>query len=153
MSDPTPTIDGYVSDNLYPSMLHKCFQAPWMDAALAINGVAPPRYQADQFSLVDLGCGDGLGLILAAASHPQGQFIGMDAAPDHIARGQDIIDALGLSNIRLECSTFAEFSDDIEGSADYVTTNGVLAWVNSENRDHLLNLSARLLKSGGAFCV
>lgn len=153
MTDPIAMIDGYVCDNLYPSMLHKCFQAPWIDAVLSINGVVPPRYNQETFTLFDLGCGDGLGLILAAASHPQGQFIGMDAAPDHIARGQAIIDAIGLTNIRLVCSTFSEFRDSVEGTADYVTANGVLAWVTLDNRQALLDLSARLLKPGGAFCV
>ena len=153
MTEPKLTLDGYVADILYPSLLHRYFQAPWMDAVLAIHGIVPPRFKQDSFTQIDLGCGDGLGLILAASSHPQGTFIGVDGAQGHIDRGQKIIDALDLKNIRLICAGFSEFDEPLSATADYVTAQGVLSWVTEENRQSLLTLSANLLKPGGAFCV
>ncbi|NNE58946.1 MAG: methyltransferase domain-containing protein [Hellea sp.] len=147
------TLDGYVTDSLYPSLLHRYFQVPWIDNVLAIHSVVPPRYGKDSFTLVDLGCGDGIGLILAAASHPQGNFIGIDASYDHIARGQDVLEALGLTNVRLVCARFHEFDYAIDGTADYVTAQGVLSWVTPDVRESFLDLAARLLRPGGAFCA
>jgi SAM-dependent methyltransferase len=158
-------IDGYVADTVYPSKFHQTFQAPWIDAALALRGIVPPRRighaRADAapsaengaFTLVDLGCGDGIGLILAAAAHPQGQFIGVDAMPDHVARGQAAIDSLGLTNIALHCCGFEDAGHLADGTADYVTAQGVLAWISAENRIAMLDLASRWLKPGGAFCV
>jgi SAM-dependent methyltransferase len=146
-------IDGYVADTAYPSKLHQSFQAPWIDAVLAMRGIAPPRAEGDTFTLVDMGCGDAIGLILAAASHPHGRFIGVDAIPDHIARGQAVIDGIGLNNITLICGGFADILHLADESADYVTAQGVLAWISADNRAAMLDLACDWLKPGGAFCV
>lgn len=146
-------IDGYVADTAYPSKLHQSFQPPWIDAVLAMRQIVPPRAGSDGFKLIDLGCGDAIGLILAAASHPQGQFIGVDAMPEHIARGQAAIDGIGLDNITLICGGFGDVMAYADGSADYVTAQGVLAWISMENRAALLDLAGGWLKPGGAFCV
>ncbi len=146
-------IDGYVADTAYPSKFHQSFQAPWIDAVLAMRGIVPPRAEGDAFTLVDLGCGDAIGLTLAAASHPQGRFIGVDAIPDHIARGQAVIDGIGLDNIELICGGFADIVHRADASADYVTAQGVLAWVSADNRAAMLDLARDWLKPCGAFCV
>lgn len=146
-------IDGYVADTVYPSGFHQPFQAPWIDAVLAMRGVVPPRGEGDAFTLVDLGCGDAIGLILAAASHPQGRFIGVDAMPEHIARGQAAIEGIGLDNIKLVCGGFSDVIDHADASADYVTAQGVLAWISADNRASMLDLAARWLRPGGALCV
>jgi SAM-dependent methyltransferase len=146
-------IDGYVADVSYPSKVHFAFQAPWIDAVLSLNGIVPPRQQHDTFTHVDLGCGDGVGLILAAASHPNAHFIGVDAMPEHIARGQAIIEAIGLTNIALYCGMFSDMGHLADSKADYVTAHGVLAWINDANRGALLALASQWLRPGGAFCV
>jgi SAM-dependent methyltransferase len=146
-------IDGYVADVAYPSKVHFSFQAPWIDAVLALHGVVPPRSDDGIFTHVDLGCGDGVGLILAAASHPNAHFIGVDAMPEHIARGQAIIDQIGLSNITLHCGGFADLMHLADGKADYVIAHGVLAWISDANRECLLALASKWLAPGGAFCI
>jgi SAM-dependent methyltransferase len=146
-------IDGYVADSVYPSKFHDSFQVPFIDAILALKGIVPPRYRHDHFTVVDLGCGDGLGLILSAASHPQGYFIGVDVMPEHVANGQAAIKAIGLTNIELRCGSFSDISAQVDGKADYVTSQGVLAWISPENRTALLDVAACWLKPGGVFCV
>ncbi len=151
MSD---TLDGYVSDSLYPSSFHQAFTVPWTDAVLCHRGFAPPRSRRGSFTLIDLGCGDGLGLILNAAAHPEAHFIGIDAIPGHIARGQAIISQLRLANIELRCATFQQALETAESdSADYVTCQGVLAWVSEANRAALLDLAARVLRPGGILTI
>jgi SAM-dependent methyltransferase len=148
-----PQIDGYVADTRYPSQCNQPVQPPWLDAVLAMRGVVPPRVGDAPFTYVDLGCGDGLGLILTAASHPQGHFIGVDAMPDHITRGQAAIDAIGLTNIALRCGSFADQQRAADGTADYVVAHGVLTWVSAQNREHLIDLAAQWLRPGGTFTL
>lgn len=150
---PAPSFDGYVSDSLYPSNFHQSFQPSWTDWILERHAIAPPRGAGEPFTLVDLGCGDGLGLIVSAAAHPQGRFIGVDVSPDHVARGTALIGQAGLGNVALHCMDFASARSMADGSADYVTAQGVLAWVSETNRQALLDLAAAWLKPGGAFTV
>lgn len=145
--------DGYVADTLYPSNFHQAIQPAWLDAVLALRGVVPPRTEGAPFTYVDLGCGDALGLILTAASHPQARFIGVDVIPDHIARGQAAVDQIGLTNITLRCSSFSDQMAVADGCADYVAAHGVLTWVSADNRDHLIDLAAKWLRPGGAFTL
>ncbi len=145
--------DGYVADTPYPSNFHQPIQPPWLDAVLALRGVVPPRKAGAPFTYVDLGCGDGLGLILTAASYPQARFIGVDVIRDHIARGQAVIDQIGLTNITLQCNSFADQMAVADGKADYVAAHGVLTWVSADNREQLIDLAAKWLRPGGAFTI
>lgn len=147
-------IDGYVDDSLYPSSFHQPFTPPWIDAMLVRHGIAPPRARPrDPFAAVDLGCGDGIGLILCAAAHPEGRFLGIDAMPGHVARGQAIVAELGLANIELRCATFADALADAVPDADYVSAQGVLSWVGPDNQRALLALAAGSLRLGGVACI
>ena len=166
---PPATVDGYVADSLYPSNFHPHFQPAWTQAMLVARGVAPPTCPRAPFTFVDLGCGDGVGLIVTAAAHPEGRFFGIDALPGHIDRGRALIAELGLSNIELHCATFQgavagdgdiarvplEKADSLlpVGEVDYVMAQGVLSWVSPQNQHALLTLAARLLRPGGVFSV
>lgn len=146
-------LDGYVADSCYPSQFHQSFQPSWTDWNLERRGLAAPRTGRKPFKLVDLGCGDAHGLLLTAASHPEGQFVGIDAAPEHIARGHELAVAAGLTNVELRCADFRRARHFADESADYVTAQGVLAWVSPQNRSRLLDLAARWLRPGGAFTL
>jgi SAM-dependent methyltransferase len=148
-----PTIDGYVADSLYPSTFHSAFAPAWLDSILAWKRLRPPRAPRGPFTMVDLGCGDGAGLILLAAAHPEGRFLGVDALETHVARGRDLAVQIGLDNIAFECRSFAEAGDIPAAQADYVVAQGVLAWISPANQAALLDLAARMLRPGGIFCV
>lgn len=144
-----PDIDGYVGGSLYPSLFHKAFTPPWVDAILNRQRLTPPRATAQPFTLIDLGCGDGLGLIIQAAAYPASRFIGIDAMPGHISRGRAVIADLGLNNIALRCATFAESLEQEIGLADYVTVQGVWSWISPDNQRALLQLVSASLRPGG----
>jgi len=133
--------------------LHSSFQPPWSDWQLERRGVQPPRQLGDTFTLVDLGCGDGTGLIAAAASHGQGTFIGVDGMRSHIERGEKIVRQAQLENVRLHCAEFRNAMPLADGRADYVTAQGVLAWINHENRDFLIDLASGWLRPGGVLTL
>lgn len=147
------TVDGYVADSLYPSSFHQPFTPPWTDAILLHQGIRPPRTPRGPFTLFDLGCGDGVGLSLMAAAHPEARFIGLDALPGHIERGTAHAHQIGLTNLSLRCATFADGLDMEGGQADYIACQGVLAWVSPANREALLRLAAHLLRPGGVLTI
>jgi tRNA G46 methylase TrmB len=88
---------GYFADNGYTFGYYRemapCYLA-W--AALLQGVVAPTR----NFRYVDLGCGQGLGLILQAACHPESEFVGVDFMPAHIAHARRLAQAGGITNVR-----------------------------------------------------
>jgi SAM-dependent methyltransferase len=147
------TIDGYIADIPYPSNFHSFLQPPWTDWNLERRGIRPPREESSVFTYVDLGCGDALGLIATAASHPQGRFVGVDAMPEHVDTGRRLIEATGVDNVTLHCADFATAAGFATGEADYVVAQGVLAWVSESARGALLDLAAAWLRPGGAFTV
>ncbi len=149
-------LDGYVADSLYPSSFHAAFAPPNIDAILTHGGIASPRGAAPRgpFTMVDIGSGDGIGLILNAAAHPEGHFIGIDGNPAHIELGASIAAAGGLPNIRFEHAYFDAARGALPAAtADYVQCQGVLAWVSEANRGHVLDLAGHLLKPGGVLAI
>lgn len=148
------TIDGYLGGEAYPSSFHRQFTPQWIDAMLRHRGLSPPRGgDRAPFALLDLGCGDGLALIGLAAAHPEGRFVGIDALPEHVERGTASAAHAGLTNVAFFCRRFAEIDDPVEPVFDYVTAQGVLAWISPANRAHVRRLCGRQLKSGGVACV
>jgi SAM-dependent methyltransferase len=148
------TIDGYLGGEIYPSGFHRQFTPPWIDAMLRHRGLVPPRRQdRAPFTLLDLGCGDGLALIALAAAHPEGRFVGIDALPEHIERGTASAAYAGLTNVGFFCRLFADVEDPVQPAFDYVTAQGVLAWVSPANREHVRRLCGRHLKPGGVTCI
>ena len=60
--------------------------------------------------MLELGCGDGGNLVPMALALPGASFVGVDAAPKAIARGQALVAELGLENVTLEARAIEELS-------------------------------------------
>ncbi|QPN62257.1 methyltransferase regulatory domain-containing protein [Synechococcus sp. CBW1004] len=149
----------------YTGLTYGCYSfrelAPnWIDFALLSQRQRPPRVggEGSPFHYLELGSGMGLGLCLLAAAYPEGQFIGIDFHPSHIAHSQWLVAELGLSNVSFHEADFLELAADdaqLPFAADlhfhYVVAHGILSWIAPEVRTALLQLSGRLLRSGGAF--
>ncbi|WP_425482804.1 methyltransferase domain-containing protein [Caldichromatium japonicum] len=58
--------------------------------------------------LLDLGCGQGLGLCLTASLHPEMAFVSIDFNPAHIAPAQGLARRAGLANVRFIEGDFVE---------------------------------------------
>lgn len=149
-----PGIDGYVDDSLYPSNFHGPFSPTWTDRLIVRHGVAAPRRKSrDAFTMIDLGCGDGFGLLVNAAAYPEGRFIGIDAMPGHIDRARDLAARFGIANARFHCATFAEGLTLDLPPCDYATAQGILSWVTRDNQQALLSLASRALRPGGVLTI
>jgi SAM-dependent methyltransferase len=144
--------DGYVTELPY-SVNHFPEMAPaHLRLALLQAGLAAPDIDQD-FSYLELGFGQGLGLNMLAAAHPQGRFFGNDFMPAHVAAAQAVAAEACLSNLQLVQDSFAQLHERDLPSMDFIVLHGVYSWVNAENRAQIVALIARLLKPGGVLYV
>jgi arsenite methyltransferase len=120
----------------------------------AFTGVATPMLRADLHpgeTVVDLGCGGGLDLALAArAVGPAGRAIGIDMAGPMVSRAQRTLRQLAFwwGEAR-EGRAEALPLDD--ASADCIVANGILNL--SPDKSAVLSEIARVLKPGGRLVV
>ena len=101
--------------------------------------------------VLDIGCGDGANLIPMAVAHPGSQNVGFDLSERAIERGQGVIEALKLTNVRLETRdiTAADFG---AGGFDYVIAHGIYSWIPLAVRDALMaSIRYHLAADGVAF--
>lgn len=142
-------IDGYIAATPYPPHLPAPFAPAWMDHALRHGGWRPNRGERGPFKYLDVGCGNGLHLILFAACHPEARFVGTDADSRAIDRAAAIASGLGVANAEFRSETFAETLAAGESGFDYVAALGVLSWVSAENRAAVIRIAGAALAPGG----
>jgi hypothetical protein len=102
--------------------------------------------------VLELGCGDAGNLIPMALALPAASFVGVDAAPKAIARGEGLVAELGLENVTLEARAIEELSP-AHGRFDYVIAHGVYSWVPAAVRDRLLAVCRDVLGDAGVAYV
>lgn len=146
---------GYFDGMGYPSVLNRVFTPNSISGALRWQGIQPAELRSE-FTHLDVGCGDGVGLCLIAAAYPQARFVGIDAMPEHIEIGREFARLHGIKNIELWCQTFEQFIKAPETEIDkfsYITAQGVIAWVSDKNRQFVYDIVAENLADNGAFTV
>lgn len=119
-------------------------------ATEAFTGVATPVLRAELKpgeTALDLGCGGGLDLALAArAVGPGGRAIGIDMAISMVERASATLRTLGYTWAEAAVG-YAEGLDVPDASVDCVVANGVLNL--SPDKSAVLAEIARVLKPGG----
>lgn len=147
----------------YTGLTYGCYSfrelAPnWIDFALLSQRQRPARSgdEGSPFHYLELGSGMGLGLCLLAAAYPEGQFIGIDFHPSHIAHSQWLAAELSLTNVNFHEADFLELAADhgrlpfaVDLRFHYVVAHGILSWIAPEVRAALLQLAGTLLRPGG----
>ena len=134
---------GYYSETM-PARMH------W--AALLQGHLTPLK----KFRYLDAGCGQGLNLILAAAAHPEAEFVGIDFMPEHIAHATMLAERCGLKNVRFLEADFIELASDERkraelGAFDYAVCHGISAWIAPKVKEALYSLISHVLTAGGVF--
>ncbi len=142
----------YVTDVPYVAGFTVELAPEWLDLVATICGfAAPPR--DDGFTWCELGCGPGMAPIIFAATHPEGVFHGVDAMPDHIARGRAIAERASLGNLTFHALDFAKATALDLPKFDYIVAHGVYAWIDEGAAASMRGFIERHLKPGGLVYV
>ena len=120
------------------------------DAAASFAGVANPHRIAaiaPGATVVDIGCGAGMDLLLAAtAVGPAGRAIGIDMTEKMIERARTAARAVGFAQVDVRLGDALDLPVEAD-SVDFVISNGVLNLTTDKRR--AFEEVFRILKPGG----
>lgn len=129
-------------DALPPGLLETSFGC---GNPVAFSAVMPGQ------TVLDLGCGAGLDLVLAAEKvTPQGSVIGVDITDEMVSKARQNVAASGHANIDVRKGIIEALPVDT-GSVDWVVSNCVIN-LSSEKQKVFAEI-ARVLKPGGRMLV
>src|SRR4051812_18981184 len=117
-----------------------------MATSALLLGLDPPAVPTSR--VLELGCSTGGNLITIALSFPHAHFVGIDLSPKQIARGQTIIDTLGVKNVSLHAKSILDINPDF-GQFDTIICHGVFSWVPQDVRTKILSICSKNLSPTG----
>jgi methyltransferase-like protein/2-polyprenyl-3-methyl-5-hydroxy-6-metoxy-1,4-benzoquinol methylase len=112
----------------------------------SLFGIVAPA--VENCRVLELGCGDGGNLIPLAFALPESRFTGIDLAGSAIVRGQKLVEAVELRNIRLQQLDVMDVSPEF-GKFDYIIAHGLYSWVPSHVREQILKICKSHLSANG----
>ena len=143
---------GYVTDVAYTTNAYQETTPSWITACSLLLGYRPIDLTRP-FRYADLGCGNGLGALIAAATNPQAEVWGFDFNPTHIENARAMAAQSGLTNVHFEEISFEALANGdasaVGENFDMMVAHGILSWISLENRRHLAAVIGRRLRPGG----
>lgn len=142
---------GYIQDVPYPHHYQRESTPLWLSFITAALGIQGPDITRP-YSWCELGCGQGFGAVINAATNPLGQFTAIDFNPQHIAHGRDLAQAAGLDNlafIEADFSSLIQIAREQGPQHDFIVLNGVYSWISASDRQALHQCIEHWLKPGG----
>ena len=98
--------------------------------------------------VLELGCARGGNLIPMATGMPGASFVGIDSSPRQVREACELIESLGLRNIRVELRDILALDPTI-GTFDYIICHGMFSWVERDVQEKILEISAANLAPNG----
>lgn len=139
----------------YPNLSYAQTHPDRLATVATLLGMEPPPVTGCR--VLELGCAGGGNLIPMAYGLPGSAFVGVDLAARQIAQGQEMIDALGLTNVTLRHMDILDVAPppaaDSLGRFDYVIAHGVYSWTPEAVRDKLLSVCRENLAPNGVAYV
>jgi SAM-dependent methyltransferase len=105
---------------------------------------APPQ----KCRVLELGCFDGVNLAAMGLEMPDSEFVGVDLAGSAIARGQSMVNDIGVKNVSLRHADLMELSPQY-GEFDYIVVHGLFTWVPQAVCDQILAICKNSLAPQG----
>lgn len=139
---------GYILDEPYISRFYDLQTPARMSYSIQSAGFEHDMANKP-FRYCELGCGNGVTIIMLAALHPDSAFVGIDLNPDHIETATNLAREAGLKNITFMRADFDEATQQNPEPFDYITVHGVYSWVDAAVRTSMFEFIARFLKSTG----
>lgn len=149
---------GYVTDVTYMPGYYRQQSPQIMALACLLGGVAAPMPGPDDaVSYLELGCGQGFGAMLLAASNPTWRITAIDFNPAHIATARAWAAEAALDNVSFIEADLASFAEDAASArvpeADFVSMHGVWSWVPPAAQAGIIRLLRAKVRPGGAVHV
>src|SRR5215470_16223912 len=144
----TTNSSGYAIDIPYLRDFKPMLAPAWLDHVALVAGVEPP-VRRNAFTWCDLGCGQGVTAVLLAATHPNGEFHGIDAMAAHIDHARGLARQAAIPHARFHTTEFAAALDLELPQFDYIVAHGVYTWIEPASQDQLRRFIDQRLKPGG----
>jgi SAM-dependent methyltransferase len=150
---------GYNTDQGYTYGYYQETAPVWLDWALRLKNQPAPSslpLTGGKYRYLDLGCGQGLSMLLHAAAHPDMEFVGIDFNAAHIIHAQQLASRAGLTNVRFIEGDFAELArnwpEDL-GQFHYTVMHGIYSWMAPSLRHALVQCLRNAVVHGGAVYI
>jgi SAM-dependent methyltransferase len=145
---------GYVTDIEYMPGYYKQQSPAQLAIACIMGGMACDVLDRfETLSYIELGCGQGYGAMVLAASNPGWRVTAVDFNPAHIAAARSAAAEAGLDNITFLEADLATLAEDPSFAsipeADVISLHGVWSWVPVPVREGILRVLAGKLRPGG----
>jgi SAM-dependent methyltransferase len=149
---------GYVTDITYMTGYYRQQSPALIALACLLGGVASPLPGPDDpLNYLELGCGQGFGALVLAASNPHWKVTAIDFNPAHIAAARAWAAQAEIDNISFLEADLATLADDAAAAqvpeADFVSMHGLWSWVPPAVQSGIVRLLRAKVKPGGAVHV
>ena len=143
-------MEGYESDIEYTAGYYREQEPDFLNLCLITQGIKPIEIEHG-FTYCELGCGFGLTSLIMAANYPQGKFYAIDFNPAHIARARSLAKEADIDNIIFLEKSFADINQNssLLPECDFIVLHGIFTWVSDENRQHIIDICSKHVRSGG----
>ena len=141
-----PTEQDAYDQVAYPGFAYPDTHPDRLAVMAMLHGLEPAP--VERCRVLEIGCNEAANLIPMAYAIPGSEFVGFDIAGMPIARGQERIGELGLTNLRIFQGDLMEI-DETLGQFDYIIAHGLYAWVPEPVQTRLLEVCQRLLSPDG----
>jgi methyltransferase-like protein/2-polyprenyl-3-methyl-5-hydroxy-6-metoxy-1,4-benzoquinol methylase len=137
-------------DTPYPAGAYQQSHVVRLETLAKLFGMEPADIRHSR--VLELACADGSNLIPMACAFSDSAFVGVDLSARQVKAGQELVAALGLTNIELRHCDIRQV-DQSFGAFDYVIVHGTYSWVPAEVQEKILSICREQLHDNGVAYV
>ena len=137
--------------NTYSELLYKSnpfnYTVPaLLEANGKLYGLTPK--DSRKARVLELGSSFGGNIITQALYNPEAEYVGIDLTAEQVRKGNEIIEKIGLTNIKLIEKNILDVNEDF-GKFDYIIVHGVFSWVPENVKDKIIRICNENLNEEG----